>query len=253
MATSVKKIALVTLASVKRITNAYNMSQELLYSSLFPNANLKAYYRLVNGALTTDSSGNGYTMTTNASVTDFAGLFAKCGGDFGAVGAGRYLNIDNNLGISGGSATISLWYQGATTTRAGDHPAIAGLFDQTTNTGLQIGINTTGFYGTKLKQTLSWNDCGATAFSANTWYMLSLTYDTSTLRFYINGVEKGNVAVSGNGTGSTGTYFRLGGGQGEGMGGKMNDAFVFNTNLSVTQLAYLYNLGLKKIAGIGNV
>ena len=37
-------------------------------------ANLKAYYRFESGALTTDSSGNGKTLTNNNNITNSAGV-----------------------------------------------------------------------------------------------------------------------------------------------------------------------------------
>lgn len=253
MATSVKKIAGVLQTSIRRIVNASNPT-ELLYSSILPSANLRAYYRLRHGNLLVDSSGNSFTLTSNSGVVDYlSGLVVDCGGDFGGVAAGKVLSIANNLGITNGAITLSVWYQGATVTQAGDHPAILSVGDDSTDVMYQIGINTVGLYGTRLKQTLSWSDVGATAFLANTWYMCSLTYDGTTLRFYINAVEKGNTATNGNGTGATATQCALGGGQGTPMGGKMNEVFIFNTALSQPQLAYLYGTGLKKIGNISNI
>jgi hypothetical protein len=79
---------------------------ELIHSSLKADANLKAYYRMEPGALTTDSSGNAKTLTESGDAGEIGG---KYGGGAGLnYGAGS-LFINDNLGITTGNQWHSFW------------------------------------------------------------------------------------------------------------------------------------------------
>lgn len=72
-------------------------------------SNVKAYYRFESGALTTDTTGNGNTLTNNNSVASAAGLFGGCA-DGGATNTNKYFDIASNLGIAGNSdCTVACW------------------------------------------------------------------------------------------------------------------------------------------------
>lgn len=81
------------------------MSQ-LSQTPLAASANLKAYYKLEN---VNDSSGGGFTLTNNNSVTFTAAKFAN-GANQGTGNTNKSLSIANNLGIAGnGSISIVFW------------------------------------------------------------------------------------------------------------------------------------------------
>ena len=87
------------------------MATELNSTSLLNDANLQGYWRMENGAITTDASDNSYTLTNNNTVTNVSG------GKFGYAGDFEVTNSEN-LSIASASCanlkgvasrTISAW------------------------------------------------------------------------------------------------------------------------------------------------
>jgi hypothetical protein len=77
---------------------------ELFYTSLYGDANLKAYYRFENNCI--DSSQNGYTLDSNGTVdvTSYGSITAD---SFNGTGYEASKAIDNNSGTSWSSANTS--------------------------------------------------------------------------------------------------------------------------------------------------
>lgn len=85
----------------------------------------------------------------------------------------------------------------------------------------------------------------STSLQANTWYHLALTYDGTTARAYLNGVEEDTSAVgavtdSGTEHVSAGS---AGGGTSEYSEGTIDDVRVYNRALSAEEILRLYQLG----------
>jgi hypothetical protein len=78
---------------------------------------------------------------------------------------------------------------------------------------------------------------GPTAPALNTWTHLAATYDTTTIRLYVNGTQVATAARTGTLTNSTGAL-RLGGNGlwGEWFAGQLDDVRVYNTTLTAAQI-----------------
>jgi len=86
-------------------TNYITISAPACPANLISTTNLQGYYKFNSGALTTDSSGNGFTLT-NTGVTETTGKFAGGadfnGGEWFAVSTGNFAPSVN--------WTLSLWF-----------------------------------------------------------------------------------------------------------------------------------------------
>lgn len=82
----------------------------------------------------------------------------------------------------------------------------------------------------------------ASALALNTWTHIASTYDGANLRFYVNGVQTGTLAVTGNMSATT-LPLRIGGNTiwGEYFTGRIDEVRVFNRALNATELQSMMN------------
>src|SRR5258708_29572838 len=80
---------------------------QLLDTPLFNLSSCVAYYRFLNGALTTDTKSTN-TLTNNGTVAFAAGQF---GNGISITGNSQWMNANTNLGITGGNISIVGWFQ----------------------------------------------------------------------------------------------------------------------------------------------
>lgn len=198
-----------------------------------------------------DSSGNSNTLTNNNTVTFDSSRIGN-GANFGSSNTNKYLNRATNMGIDGGACTFNYWVkmqteigsafqyffgQGSNTTKVKfyckyDYNGGARRleFSRTKNTVANQTVQITGAIGT------------------TAWNMHTLTYDGTTLRAYINGIERGNTAASGNGTTNGYNGFAIGAGFNENdLGGisyysstYIDEFAVFNKALSAMEIRRWY-------------
>ncbi len=217
---------------------------------LFNNANLKALYEFESGALTTDSSGQGKTLTNNNAVGEGTGVYGVCA-DFGSTNSTKSFNrtpdILSHAEIAAGW-TFNMWIKTADITAANE------LFRYISNDGtyernLESYINTNGsieiivYDGTSKKLTTA-----ASIVSINNFYLVSFTYDGTTLRTYLNGAMVASSGLSWSNYARTAySNFSIGAEQlnnGDGVSdlfkGLIDDFSVFNVALSADQIKELY-------------
>lgn len=223
---------------------------ELIKTILANNTNLKAYYRFESGALTTDSSGQGKTLTNNNAVGEGTGVYGVCA-DFGSTNSTKSFNrtpdILSHAEIAAGW-TFNMWIKTADITAANE------LFRYISNDGtyernLESYINTNGsieiivYDGTGKKLTTA-----ASIVSINNFYLVSFTYDGTTLRTYLNGAMVASSGLSWSNYARTAySNFSIGAEQlnnGDGVSdlfkGLIDDFSVFNVALSADQIKELY-------------
>ena len=158
-----------------------------------------------------DSTANGYNLTNNNTVTFGTGLLGNAA-DTGTGNTNKYLSILNDLGITGGSITQTVWVQ--------MNAEIASSFQYFSNqsdTGVDVQYQFSYDYNggtrrmqfTRLRQNVVGNDAFNTVTLGTTWHKIDLTYDGTTVRSYIDGVAGNTVASSGNGSGATIDNFYL--------------------------------------------
>lgn len=231
-------------------------------SAAFPSSGVVGYWKLdESSGNAVDATGNGYTLTNTGTTTYASGLLNNSA-DFGSANTTKMLSVASNLGINGGTVTLSGWVNVNTALSGGTNAQYSLLTLQsmqsgTTNTiyqivyeynsgspRLQFGRRTPGAAG---------NDSQAfygVTLTPGTWYHVTLTYDGSTLRGYLNGSQVTSTSASGNGSINLSNCFQLGS-RGDNCtvnsantaSVKMDEVGVWNRALSGQEVSALYNSG----------
>lgn len=167
------------------------------------DANIKGYWKVDTGALTTDSSGNSHTLTNNNTVAEATGLFNVCA-DFGSANTNKYLNIADNLDITGGAISMSIWVKLNAEIASGEWCFIMqGSETNFVRNMIEYEYNsgTRRLRFRRTRSNVADDDALYTiTLGTSSWYLLTYTYDATTVRGYVNGVLVTSVASSGNGT-----------------------------------------------------
>lgn len=216
-------------------------AKEIFHTSLFLDANLRAYYRCSSGALTTDSSPNGKTLTNINSVAEGTGLFGG-GADQGTNNSNKYLKISENLGIAGnGNGTVLFWFKQKNEisssnwkplviyTQTGSDRYFAIVYDYNSGTR-NIRIDAAG------TQTNSYN----VAFGTADWHLLGFTKTSSTCYLYIDGTLRVTQSIGSSVAGSNMITFGANNGSNP-SSWIMDDITVFDRTLSGTEMSNIYN------------
>ena len=220
-------------------------------NSLINDSSLKAYYRFESGALTTDSSGEGHTLTAISVPT--ADASGKFGGAVAFAGDDAYSAVDHADFKPTGNFTVGFWIK--TTSVAASGPLAS--FSQNTNlAGWRMYVGAT----TGTVQFLSGRNTGAVAgkdyqlitstngINDGNWHFVVGTYDGSYLRIYIDGVSDADAVAWTYAPGYAATnYVRAGcyvtTGTNRGFfTGSLDDVFLINgTALSADQIESIYD------------
>ncbi|MFC1800692.1 LamG domain-containing protein, partial [Nanoarchaeota archaeon] len=173
-------------------------------------------------------------------------------GGYDGKGAYEFDGIDDVIIVPQSSSleplnqiTVSVWFK-----RNGAQNSWAKVLWYGNNTLPNYGtygyeFNNTNDDGIRFKITNSTTQAMVytSLISDNTWYHMASTYNGSLVRMYLDGVEVDSIAH----TGSIGTYNGAGLGIGDKFSrgnlftGSIDDVMIFNTSLSATQIAALYN------------
>jgi len=222
-------------------------ANELFFTTLFTDANLLAYYRFNSGALTTDDSGNGVTLTNNNTVGEASGKFGIAA-DGGATNTDKYLSTTTQL-LNGGTCTFSCWVKMNTEIAAGSQYFI---FQESTGTShvvfrllYEYNSGTRRINFSRIKAGLSDQQFYSNVTLGTTnWYHLVLTYNGTTLIGYINGSPVGSVGASGNGIAnfSAGGHSLFVSPSLASFGSCLiDDVAIFDRALTATEISNLYN------------
>lgn len=170
-------------------------------SSLLADANLKAYYRQESGALGTDTTANGYTLTNNNTVGESSsGQYGYCS-DFSTTNANKSLSRADQLGIAHDSdRTINIWTKIRTAPTSGNYISIVSQGYTTNKKAYQI------IYGNEAGSLVVYADylggsggeyvCEYRAdLGTSNWHMLTLTLSGTTMNIYHNGVYSNQVSI----------------------------------------------------------
>ena len=223
---------------------------ELNNTILKNSANLKAYYRLESGALTTDSSAGGYTLTNNNTVGDGTGKFGGCA-DFGTSNSNKYFSITSDIGISAtADCSFAFWTKLPSLPSSGNRYSFFGK-DITGATGSRYNLsyyNNSGTYqllgnrsrGASGTDTATY----AVTLATNTWYHIVVTYSANTLKVYLNSSFVSSVSSTGTGSVGEATALYLGawnvGGITQYINGNIDDFSIFTSALTADQVKELY-------------
>jgi len=214
---------------------------------------LVSYYNLEGNANDYYGSNNG--ASNNALYGTNYGKVGQ-GAEFGS---GKYIQLPSYLVAPTDSTSINLWFYqlGSGSGNQPQYSTIAcGQSDSSENggywwacisgTAAYITLNVSG--GFAINGTRYQLDSGV-AIPVNAWTMVTITYDRSTMRIYVNGVLRNSIAASGNivpyGGGGLGPL-RLGREQFAGdndFNGYEDEPSVWNRALTANEISDLYNAG----------
>lgn len=216
---------------------------ELQETSLISDANLLFYGRFNSGALTTDSSGDGNTLTNNNTVGETANGRFGYAADFGVANSNKYFSIANDLGLNGQTVSLSFWFKFLDTSAKQEFFQID---DSTTNTQIYAYYESNVFYLQRYRAGVDY-DTISTAFTTDTiWHHCVCTLSNGgaggPMELFIDNVSKGTVSVpSSHGTVPQPNIFEVGVGPSDSyFRGYMDDLAVFNKVLSANEIYQLY-------------
>ncbi len=226
-------------------------SIEIGSSSLFSDPNLVAYYKYSNGAVTTDSSGNGNTLT-NSNVTSVSGGKFDYGASY-ASASNSY--SDTGVNLVGQDKAISMWFDSST---ANDTSAILfGSQGATDNNRFYFGYDNSGNLGIGLGSSGYANESGGYQLDTNFHhYVFMYDYSATTAYLYVDGSL---IAQKTNATADSSRDYYIGannyhGGLGQVVNGVADDVGIFSRLLTVSEINEIYygptNLGLA-LMGVG--
>lgn len=220
---------------------------QLKDTSFFNHANLIAYYKLEN----VNDSKASYNLTNNGSIAFEAAKYNN-GAQLGTSNSTKYLSINNDLGITNGSISVAFWVKSNTTPASGVTTTFFEHGDSGTNVRYWVRYNNNS--GTlQLQFNRQKENVANQAFTYNitlstsVFTHITLTYDGSTVRGYVNGADVGNVSASGNGaSGVDIDYTYIGAARSQTpavvfySNAIIDDLAIFNTGLSATEVNNLY-------------
>lgn len=225
------------------------MSIELINHSLYDDANLKAYYRFESGALTTDSSGEGHTLTAISDPAEDAS--GKFGGAVALDGDDAYSATDHADFKPTGNFTIGAWVK---TGNTGDTVIFQSYSVNTNVAGIKLWKRDTGVCvltsgnntGTTAPTNYQ-NINGGTNIEDSAWHFVVGTWDGSNLNLYVDGASDATAVSYTNAPAYAATnYVRVGCGNLSGTNnefftGSLDDVFIMNgTALSAAQIENIW-------------
>jgi uncharacterized protein YjdB len=214
------------------------------------NSGLIAAFNFSEGTGTTfkDTSGNNNNGTITGATWSAAG---KYGNALSFNGTNNYLTVNDSASLDfttgmtleawvNPSATGSLWRTVIMKEQSGG--LVYALYGNTDTNRPSGHAFTSSEFDTR----------GTAAVATNTWTHLAVTYDGSTLRIFVNGVEASNKAVTGNIKTSTGAL-RIGGNTiwGEYFAGLIDEVRLYNRPLSATAIQTDMNTPIASVAQTG--
>jgi len=217
-------------------------------NSLINDSSLKAYYRFESGALTTDSSGEGHTLTAISDPAEDAS--GKFGGAVVLDENDAYSATDHADFKPTGNWTVGCWIKknGASTgyifesfISAASKYAGIRLITLTATGYLQVSSyrNTGTTINTDYKVLV-----GSVNVCDNNWNFAVATWDGSYLRLYVNGSPDTNVAWANSAGFQATSNVRIGCNYAPAsfLTGSLDDVFLINgTALSADQIESIYD------------
>lgn len=193
------------------------------------------------GALTTDSSGNGKTLTNNNSVAEGTGKFT--GGADNGTATTKYLGIAEDLGIAGnGDLSISLWL------KLNEEIGTSGLWVLATHRStsgadryFQIQYQDfAGIHKVMVVPSSASSISAPVALGTSNWHHIVATRSATTgySQLYLDGAYIGRVANGAITAGQNISY--IGSDGSNGTKGIFDDTAFFNKVLSADEVKELY-------------
>ena len=144
------------------------------------------------------------------------------------------------LNITGSRVTLSAWVKLAT--NAMEHKILAKWSDSPAKFSYLLSVNSSNKPLFAINTGSTSSIAGTTSIILGTWFHLSGTYDGTTMRIYVDGVDENTTAKTGN-MGSNTAPVRIGVGSGgtdeQPMDGDAGHCAIWNTDLTAGEVASL--------------
>jgi len=167
----------------------------------------------------------------------------EAGGDYAVSfdGNNDYINIgtDNSLDVAGSNFSVGLWFKhGETSGSATDGMLSVGTFTTKYYLGLGFGMDKVSFgYGTGSNP--AWYQGAGSGLNDGEWHFVLATVNSGTVTIYVDGSSESYST----GTAVIGAYNYFGRGNYGYFGGAIDNAAIFNTALSSTDVSDIYTAG----------
>lgn len=215
---------------------------ELSSLALFSDANLTHYYKLEN---VNDSKGAA-NLTNTGSVAFNAAKYGN-GADYGTSNSTKYLRTATVIGNGAGACAFSFWVKLTTEIGAGTYH----LFEEADDTTKVLKRVRYEYNGGTRRIGFSRGVAGVTdgvayftiTLGTSDWYHIVYSYDGTTLKGYINNVERtSDTRTDGGGSGTVTEGFTIGANNdAANLSSAIYDDFaMFNRALTVPEIALLY-------------
>lgn len=219
--------------NIKHGTTRYRLSSDstpVAGVCLGVTSGLVAYYPLDSDAK--DSSGNGRDGTVSG-ATPAAGAF---NGAYGFNSPTTYINLPSDLGYSG-SVSAFAWFKAQGTPGSNFHIVFGGQ-------ELEISIPTDGSIRTGVFTDTRYVSNAGSGLLDGSWHFVGLTFDGTTKKSYIDGVDVGQQTVIGTlvnvfASRRIGVY---GSSTGYYANGLIDEARIYNRALTASEVTTLYGL-----------
>jgi hypothetical protein len=218
--------------------------QEINTNALKSDSSLKAYYRFESGALTTDSSGNGYTLTNNNSATEITGKFS---GGVNFNGTNQRMSVAASGFFTTGSQSFSLWAKIDSISTTNSY--LITFWDSSNNA---LGIRQANVAGATglLDLSFTMSNLSGTdqvsCYRLNEWFHVAAIYDSvnNKRQMYVNNVLVLNATTTGTVTNQSSPSLYIGGnGTTSYTDGIIDDVAFFNRTLSQAEVEAIYKGG----------
>ncbi len=208
--------------------------------------NLVAYYKLNN---TVNDELSTYNLTLDGATYSASWKLDWC---YDFDGTNDRIYTASNLGINGGSAVSIAWWINVDSSDGWSGKTVVHLSTTTGNNFFAIIYDKSTWSGGTNKL-IFWRNRDTVGserafytvtLSAGTWYHIMLTYDWSTVRWYLNGAEVTSISSSwAGGSSDAGNYFTIGKYQTstQWFDGRIDEVWVRNKKVTDAEALELYN------------
>lgn len=211
---------------------------ELFSTDLISDGNLLAYYRFNSGALTTDDSGNGNTLTNNNSVGETSSGKYGYAADFGNPNTTKYFSLGNGLGVDlSATASVTCWVKFAAEPAANTQKDIIDWRSSSGTAGRMI-LRYEDSGGTK-RLYLDRAGAGITyevTLGTTNWHHIVVIYNSTAVKVYL---DNSLVIDTTAGNAAAGDVMRIGG-SAYPIPGYMDDVAFFDRVLTTDEISELY-------------
>lgn len=205
-------------------------------------------YEDTNGMLIDDSSGYNHNgiIAGSISASNTAGRYSSS--IYLPNGNTDYITTQDNVGYFTNSITLNIWFKSSNKTPGSDyHHCFNSL---TSWTYIEMAVHKNGYLRCGLY-------INGTRYVANTdnnnildgnWHMLTMTYDGTNIKRYVDGILKGTQATNGGNLNTASDKFVFGRGASTNYCCKeayLSDARLYVTGLSAEDVLALYNVGAR--------